>query len=467
MVTFLKKNIIFFIVFAVIMLVSLFLLFLDVTMYGEISELNSKTDNANNTLKDYAKKPDKPVETNVTSFNADKENLQKKVVQIRRYFGAPYRNFLLKFAEECGIDENTLLAEFKKHFDEYKVKSSDGNESSLADNLNRNPHRLDNKTFLDFMNKYRENLALILTKRSADAKKKNSDGEEKEIEKADAKDLQKINTAYRHFFDNILKDPLFTVENLVPTDPQLKRRTEEDIFACALGLPRTKSELLCQSYLGEMQRAFVSKQIFPGVKDLETIRNFTYKDYVTQPPACQAIPEIMLAMPVYEDIARRLRSVENLVLTDMSKTGPTPINGNDRYLGYRFKIKVTCTMDGLRDLVNKLHGAYNDNRVYIVRWISVTGTSEDELGELKKILENTENSSAAKITTAKRRSTRSRNRTKTAAADLGAIGPYLDSLNLKYASRVVGKQKEISAEIDFDYCIYVGERVYSYPVNQQ
>ena len=463
MVTFLKKNIIFFIVFAVIMLVSLFLLFLDVTMYSEISELNEKTDNANNTLKDYAKKQDKPVETNVSAFDADKENLQKKAVQIRRYFGAPYRNFLLKFAEECGIDESTLLAEFKKHFDEYKVKISAENESSLTDILNRPPHRLNDKIFFDFMNKYRERLALILTKRSAEAKKKNSDGEEKEIEKADAKDLQKINTAYRNFFDNLLKDPLFTVENLVPTDPQLKRRTEEDIFACALGLPRTKSELLCQSYLGEMQRAFVSKQLFPGVKDLETIRNFTYKDYITQPPAPQAIPEILLAMPVYEDIARRLRSVENLILTDMSKTGPTPTNGNDKYLSYRFKIKVTCTMDGLRDLVNKLHGSYNDNRVYIVRWVSVNGTSEDELGELKKILESSEGNTAAKTTTTRRR----RSRTRTAAADLGAIGPYLDSLNLKYASRVVGKQKEISAEIDFDYCIYVGERVYSYPVNQQ
>lgn len=463
MVTFLKKNIIFFIVFAVIMLASLFLLFLDVTMYSEISELNTQTDNANRTLNDYRKKQDKPVETNVKAFDEDKENLLKRTVQIRRYFGAPYRKFLLEFAEECGIDESTLLAEFKKHFDEYKVKISAENESSLADILNRPPHTVSDRIFFEFMDKYREGLALILTRRNAEAKKNNNDGEEKEIVKADAKDLQKINTAYRHFFDNILKDPLFTVENLVPSDPLLKRRTEEDIFACALGLPRTKPQLLSQSYLGEMQRAFVSKQLFPGVKDLETVRNFTYKDYVTQPPAFQAIPEIMLAMPVYEDIARRLRSVENLILTDMSKTNPAPTNGNDKYLSYRFKIKVTCTMDGLRDLVNKLHGAYTDNRVYIVRWVSVTGTSEDELGELKKILESSEGSTAP--ATARRRNYRSRNRTR--SAEQSAISPYLDSLNLKYASRVVGKQKEISAEIDFDYCIYVGERVYSYPVNQQ
>ena len=53
MVTFLKKNIIFFIVFVVVMLASLFLLFLDVTMYSEISELNGKTDNAQKTLEEY------------------------------------------------------------------------------------------------------------------------------------------------------------------------------------------------------------------------------------------------------------------------------------------------------------------------------------------------------------------------------------------------------------------------------
>ena len=465
MVTFLKKNIIFFIVFVVVMLASLFLLFLDVTMYSEISELNGKTDNAHKTLKEYATKEDKPVETNVEAFNKDKEELQKKVVLIRRYFGSPYRKFLLKFAEETTIDENTLLAEFKKHFDEYRVKLDKENESSLADILNRSPHTLSDRLFFEFMDKYREKLALILTKRAAESKKKGSNDEEKEIVKADAKDVQKIQTAFKHFFDNILKEPLFTVEDLVPSDPQMKRRTEEDIFACALGLPRTKPQLLSQSYLGDMQRAFVSKQLFPGIKDLETIRNFTYKDYVTQPPSYQAIPEIMLAMPVYEDVARRLRSVENLILTDMSKTGPTPTDGNDKYLSYRFKIKVTCTMKGLRDLVNKLHGAYNDNRVYVVRWVSVTGTSEEELEELKKILESSENSSATKTTGTRRRTSRNRNRTQ--AAEQGALAPYLDSLNLKYASRVVGKQKEISAEIDFDYCIYVGERVYSYPVSQQ
>ena len=179
MVTFLKKNIIFFIVFAVIMLASLFLLFLDVTMYSEISELNTQTDNANRTLNDYRKKQDKPVETNVKAFDEDKENLLKRTVQIRRYFGAPYRKFLLEFAEECGIDESTLLAEFKKHFDEYKVKISAENESSLADILNRPPHTVSDRIFFEFMDKYREGLALILTRRNAEAKKNNNDGEEK------------------------------------------------------------------------------------------------------------------------------------------------------------------------------------------------------------------------------------------------------------------------------------------------
>ena len=464
MVTFLKKNIIFFIVFFVIVLASLFLLFLDITLLGEVGELKEKTNNANTSLENFKKSKDKPVDTNAEAFDEDKKNLEVKVKKIRRYFGAPYRKFLLKFAEECGIDEDTLLAEFKKHFDEYRVKTSNDSESGLADILNRPPHTLSDSIFFKFMDAYREKLALILTKKAAEAGKKENGSEEKTIEKADAKDLQKINTAYRHFFENILKEPLFTVEDLVPSDPQIRRRTEEDIFACALGLPRTKPQLFSQSYLGDMQRAFVSKQLFPGIKDLETIRNFTYKDYVTQTPTYQAIPEIMLAMPVFEDVARRLRSVENLTLVEMSKNMPAPIEGNDKYLGYRFKLKINCTMKGLRDFVNKLHEAHKDNRVYVVRWVSVTGNSEGELAELKKILESGNTENTTQLNTNRRRNYRNRSRT---AVNQGELAPYLDSLNEKYASRVVGKQEEITAEVDFDYCIYVGERVYSYPVNQQ
>ncbi|MBP5182266.1 MAG: hypothetical protein J6331_04480, partial [Lentisphaeria bacterium] len=48
-----------------------------------------------------------------------------------------------------------------------------------------------------------------------------------------------------------------------------------------------------------------------------------------------------------------------------------------------------------------------------------------------------------------------------------AIAPYLDSLDPKYATAVVGKNTAVSAEIDFDYFIYTGERVHNYQVNRQ
>lgn len=471
MIKFLKKNIIFFTVFFIVMLVSLVLLCLDITMYFEIAERNIQTKESHDKIEGIIKKEISPVGKNAENINLDRIAVKKKVNQIQRRFGSPYRRFLLKFVDECKLDEDTVINSFKTHFEEYRHKSGD-KEEPLADILNRYPHTINDKIFFRFMDEYRSKLALILSRREAKklAKKKKDNNYDETKVKVAQKDLTKINTAFRNFFENMINEPLFTVEDLVPSDPRIRRRTREDIFACALGLPRTKPQLFSQSYLGQMQRAFVSRQLLPGVRDLDTVRNFTYKDYVSQPPSVQAIPEIMLAMPVFEDVARRIRDVEGIIVNELRKTGPTPSPISDKYLRYTFKLKINCTLAKLRDFVNRLHEAYVDNRVYAVRWISVNGTSEEELEELKKILDssNVQNQTMADNRSRRGRIPRFRNRFNApAAADAGAIAPYLNTTDLKYASKIVGKQQEISAEIDFDYYIFIGERVYSYPAGQQ
>lgn len=462
MVTFLKKNILFFSVFVVAFAISLFLLVLDISLFAEIQEGQQKI---KETTEKYNKERDSkvmPVKQNADKIQEDTAELKLQVLELQRKFGLQYRKFLLQFARETGIDESTLISEFKKHFDEYKVKNAD-REESLAELLNRPPNHLKDQVFFAFMDKYRERLALILSRRAAEmeAKKKTQEYNEENVKVRDA-DKAKIQNAFARFFTAMISEPLFTVENLTPGDERARRRVQEDIFASALGLPRTKSALDCFDYLLDMQREFVAKRLIPGVTDLETVRSFTYDKYVTDNPRSSEIPEILLAMPVFEDVARRLRSVRDIEVTEMSKSGPSPAPASDKYIRYTFKLKVNCTMSSIREFVNKLHEAYKDNRVYVVRWISVSAGSENELAELKKILED-QSGNTGNVRLGQRGNMRfDRN-----AAGATGIAPYLESLDPKYATAIVGKGTGVTAEIDFDYYIYIGERVYTYQVNQQ
>lgn len=460
--TFLKKNIFFFVIFTVVFAVSIFLLVMDISMYGEISE---RTDKIRETTGNYdreRKAKVMPVVQNADKINEDAAELKLQVIELQRKFGSQYRKFLLAFARDVNITESELISGFKKHFDEYRVKSGE-REESLAEILNRQPYYIKDQVFFAFMDKYRENLARILSVREAESAAKRKGAEfDAESVKIREEDRKKVERAYNNFFNNIIKEPLFTVEDLAPGDARVRARVRNDIFACALGLPRTKSPLDCFTYLLEMQREFVAKRLIPGVTDLATLRKFTYDQYETDNPKSADIPEILQAMPVYEDIARRLRSVEDLEVTDMVKTGPAPAPASDKYLRYTFKLKINCTMKSIRAFVNKLHEAYLDNRVYAVRWISVNAGSENELAELKKILESPiANQQMA------RQNLRNRYRNRNTAESQSLLTPYLNSLDPKYGTAVVGNSKGVTAELDFDYYIYIGERVHTYQVNQQ
>ena len=468
MLMFLKKNILFFVVFTVVLLLSIFLLVMDVSLYGDIEGRKSEIDT---TTENYNKERNAkiaPVSQNADKINEDTVELKGQVIKLQRRFGAPYRKFLLIFAKEIGIEENVLFDEFRKHFAEYKFKQGE-KEESLGEVLGRPPYYIkkeQNALFFDFMDKYRERLARILTLKEAE---KTAAREGKQLDaqtvKAAPADREKVEKAYNRFFENIMKDPLFTVEDLAPRDPAVKRRLWEDIFASALGLPRTQEPLVCQTYLEKMQNEFVAKRLIPGVTDIDTLRKFTYSQYVNDAPVVQDIPEIFLAMPVYEDIARRLRSVENLEVVDLVKNGPSPASASDKYLFYNFRLKVNCTMKSIREFVNKLHEAYKEDRVYVVRWVSVNAGSEEELAELKKILEDRDQGGPDFRTQS--RGGRPGRQRPPARRSSSAIASYLDSLDPKYATAIVGKNTAVTAEIDFDYFIYVGERVHNYQVNRQ
>ncbi|MBR2364519.1 MAG: hypothetical protein IKA79_04900 [Lentisphaeria bacterium] len=466
MMMFLKKNILFFSVFTVVFAISLVLLVMDASLYSEILDDQEKITKTNEDYKkEYGAKV-KPVRQNAEMINEDTVELKGQVVKLQRRFGAPYRKFLLKFSADTGISEDQIMETFRTHFADYKVKNGD-KEETLGEILNRPPYAIKrelNHVFFGFMDAFRDKLAMILTRRAAEeaAKKAQKEFDPESVKEPSAADRDKINKAYDRFFENIISTPQFTVEDLAPLDEIAKRRLRNDIFASALGLPRTQEPLECQTYLLNMQLAFVAKRLIPGVTDIETLRKFTYDQYVNSAPVAQNIPEIYQAMPVFEDIGRRLRNVTSgaIEVTDMSKNGPTPSPVSDKYLRYTFKLKVNCTMESIREFVNKLHAAYVDDRIYAVRWVSLSAGSEGELDELKKILQD--NNSSVQNTRTGRRIQNRRNVQREAAG----IAPYLDPRDLRYATPIVGKNRSVTAEIDFDYYIYIGERVHTYQVNQ-
>lgn len=461
MVNFLRKNIIFFSVCGLILLVSIVLAVVDVMMMGEIQETNSKITASNAEVESLLEPRNKVAEGNAEKIQNDAEFTLAEARKLQRRFCQPNRKYFLDLMKDLGVKEekeDELRALFRKHFEEYEVVRRDGQKENMQAAF-RNFTSPPDRVFYGFMDAFKAKLALYLEPAK--------EGEDAEKRKPSAKMLARVDEAFKGFIEGMIRDHV-TVEDLARcTFMDDVKRIHYDIIAEAFGLPRIMQPYQCKSYLEAMQIAFSNQRVIPGVTSLEKIREFTFADYQTNVPANSDVPGILLSMRIYEDVFRFLRRVAELEILSLKLTPPAP--NSDRYQKYRCSVTFNAPLSSVRDFVNLLHDAYKDNRVCVVRWVSVKGSSDKELEELKKILAPGGSSGNTAVEEpAPRRNRFRRNRrfqvqnVRNQNERSNLIAPYLDPYNEAYARTIVGKNRKVEAEIDFEYIIYTGDQIYKH-----
>lgn len=460
MVNFLRKNIIFFVICGVLLIVSLVLAVMDLMMLSEIQETNTRIESNNQEIENLLKPQNKVAEGNAEKIESDAAFTMFEARKLQRRFSQPNRKYFLNMLSDLGLKEDKedeVRNLFRKHFEEYEVEGRDANDpkKKMAE-VFRNFTSPPDRVIFGFMDAFKEKLALYLMPPAKEG--------ENEKRKPSAQMLAKVNEAFRKFIAGMIRDHA-TVEDLARCNfMEDIKRIHYDIIAEAFGLPRIMQPYQCKSYLEAMQIAFSNQRVIPGVTSMERIRELTFADYQFSVPANRDVPGILLSMRIYEDIFRFLRKVPELELESMKLTPPA--QNNDRYQKFHCKVVFDAPLNSVRDFVNLLHSSYTDNLVCVVRWVSVKGNSEAEMELLKKLL-NPASATQSTVTERPRRfrGRRSRNvpqqNTKN-QNEKDSITPYLDPYNEAYAKVIVGKNRKVKAEIDFEYIIYTGDQVFKH-----
>ena len=387
---FIKKNIIFFIVCSLTLLASLYLIYLDLEKHSLIAKANAETEESRQKAdKAYKGRGNRPVDPNVKMIASDTEIVKQRTAVLQRIFGKPYRNALITFAREIGMTEDELLSKFRDFYesDEQKDKS---------------PEVL----IPDF---------------------KKSLGDERKVE-----------AAFNRFIETVQK---ITVEPLTG-------QAAIDIFAVALGLPRSMNSSSCHVLLATMQRNIFDRRNIPGVLSIQTVRDFTYDQYVQTPPPLSAIPDILIMMPIYEDIFYRMR------LSKLANVQAfTRLNNG---VAHSDKYRVTGDLDSIRKFVNNLHEAYKENQVYVVTWVSLTSHTDQEVAQARALVANDVGGGPLNARFNQPSPTPSRSN-RPSSEENEAHLPLEE--RSAYGRVIIGSNRQVTAELEFDYYIFVGDRL--------
>ena len=430
---FILKNIALVAILALTFIGSIVLIFLIAGKSRTISQSMMQIDEDVNKLIEINNQENpRSVKVNEERIKSDTAKLDKKIAELYRHLGKPYRPALLQFlaniastAElktELPIDTRLLELQPMSAEAEEQAEDEDGAQEAEAAAPTEEEKEAEKKIFdpqtgrvvLAFdENKLHEMLEEIY---KADHEQEEASSEESSDTHTIPENIREERIKnFRDLFEKMIEPP----EAVTPANREAFREaaakkfahafaifrndvdelTVEDvtddvayeIFLDAIGIPREMRPVACRSYLETITRKYLNSELIPGLpEDDQTekqrlIQKFIYgsRDPKAMPDARDVI-SIIRNIQIKEDLFRRMKEAGITSLEDMTASQATEVPGDNesRLLVYAYDLKMTVSMEAIDAFINSLHHAYDSDRVYIVLTdgFKLT-TSEQELDE--------------------------------------------------------------------------------------
>ena len=316
----LKKNIIMSVVILSCLIISSVLLFLVLRKTKEIRAYQDILSTNKTKIEDVRKQltPSNPgpIKENVDAIKADSVKIKKKLDEVQLFFGKPYRKALQAFIAELGEKE------------------------------------------MDVYEKWRENIKKGLKKKLSVTQALAENFKEYEPEKLDAA---------KAVFKEVLRNESIEYSKDKPFD-----NIDEYILE-SLGFNRDISSEDCTRYIEHMN-SNLKKLLNPqnGVNSIATPPKFSPTVYANALPNKSQIPHIIKHYKLKEDLICRLKKANITNLESMDRTGAIDgIVDKNGYLYFNYKMTVKGSLSSIRELVNQMQDAYKDNRVYVIKNLSL------------------------------------------------------------------------------------------------
>ena len=319
-----KKNIVLFVVLGVVLLVSIVLGFFVFHVSVKMTKHQESLLIQKDKIKKLIEEKPSPLKGNLDAINSDADQLKLKVQEIHQIFGKPYRSAIQAFAAALQVSEYSLYSKWRLAYEKDKRVET--------------PEQI----FLKFIGEY---------------------------------DEQKIDSAINAFKSTIEKR---TVEDL-------NQANINQLIMEGLGLPRTMSAEACKTYMSNMDlrlnNLLKSKDVGLGRSINVPEKNLIFNIYGDNMPLPEHIGLILKHYSLLEDLAYRMKETGIRGVNSLSKV---TLDGTESrgFLSLSYKMQVLGSMDSIRGLINSFLDAYKDDRIYIVRDVSL----KKEIDETKSLV---------------------------------------------------------------------------------
>ena len=393
-----KKNITLFAVLFLSLIISGVFIYMVVKETNEMNKAIGEVEGLKKQINDLNKKSPIPSKENYEKISADAKVIAEKTKKLQQIFGRPYAQAVTAMTKELGISYEDLMKIWRETYNE---ETENGSPRPLI--------------FNKLVAKLEQN---------------------KEIGK------EKVAKAIKAFADTVNKS---SVEPL----------NQANIDGCimeALGLPRKMEPIPCKRYMIDMQDNLVkyltktsNEQEIPFAlgKDKESkVSKFTFDKFEGPAlPRPDEVSYIFKHLKLIEDLMIRLKKAGITSLDDISKES---LKGETKseYLVFTYTITVTGPQANLRKFVNSLLDAYKENRVYVIK--SMTLTSSENVTSIIKSDEDKKEKPSNRYRSLRRRSSNKK---------IEKVEPP------KPGVPIIGNNQNVTAQIRFQYVIYIGDEL--------
>ena len=481
---------------------------------SEIEENVSKIESI-----DSARKPNS-VEQSEKMIKADTEVMNKKNVQIYRYFGTPYRPALLKLISNIS-SKGELKTDLpldpdlkanpkpKAEKEEGKEVDADAKPAEPQPPTKEEENIFNPATNLVVLSFDEDTLRSMLAEIYRDVHQESSDeGDSFVIPDTVQSERAQI---FEKLFEQIIEAPeivdssraekyreaaakkfaqafaIFKEDVQELTLENVTDRVAHELFLDSLGLPRLMRQRDCKNYIDFLFEKYLASDIIPGLPEDDPIererrvQDFIYGKNLNR----QALPVPEMVIPIIrnfqikEDLFRKMKDAGIGQLLGMTAGvfygSPLDNDAEGPILSFTYTLEMTASMDAIDNFINLLHTAYKSGRVYIIKDIKFTAPFDDLITANALVAEHVEGNSRRSNAAATPGAQNSAipgttpaaaNDPATQAAQQAAVVPtrseydFTDPHHPDYGKTLIGEARdEIKCTIVVNYLFYRAENI--------
>jgi len=389
----LKKNILLVVVLLITLILAGTMVFFVIKATGKMRKSSDSVEELRKKINELNEQSPAPVKKNLEHITNDHKMITKKVKEILPVFGIPYKEALERFAQALDKDVDEMRDEWKKI---YRSEIKKGSNRSI------------------------------------------------------------IFVTYLSTFDSVKMAQALEIFKSTVHDNSLEVINETNINGCimeALGLPRKMEAMSCKQHIRDMQTEIVRymktlknpddpKEVPFSFKNA-TVEKLSFEKYDNAMPRPDEVAFIFKHWRMIEDLCIRLKT-SNITYLELIKRDNllkgTAVAKN--YLVFKYTLNLKGSQNSVRAFLNSLLDAYKDNKIYIVRSISLT--SNDEARSIVSRGEPDRKAANA------RRGIRHRNDPE---ENIKEKKEKVVSVN------ILGVSNSVTAVISFDYVIFIGSEI--------